>query len=140
MTKRKWIIALCCLAGLLAVLAFAPAPVRGHWTRTKYWHDREDPIFSTYVDGRIVCILAHNPSFLVGSYERSGLGYAIQNEKVGCEDKAYATPLFMFYSRPSEGKSWLQVRDFRHWVKRPALSEVGQMQFSSNQEPNKTNG
>ena len=136
MTKRRWIIALCCSVGIPVVLAFAPAPVRGHWAQPKYYGDREDPFFITYVDGKGVAFHMTPPPFIISTYRRTGLRCKF-NDRVGdCVATAYATPFFLFYSRPSKGESWVLVRDFRRWVEHPDLSEVAQMEFTKEAEPN----
>ena len=135
--KKKTLFAI--LGGMIALvllLSFAPVSIRGHWTRAEYWNDREDPIFSTYVDGRHVCILAHNPAYLVGTYERRGLRYVVDDHKANCKATAYATAFLLFYSRPSKNESFILVRDLRSWVLRPTFQEVAAMQFGTAKEPN----
>ena len=138
MQKQRLFAILGGMIALVLLLSFAPFPIRGHWTGVEHWNDREDPIFVTYVDGRRVCILAHNPASPQGTYERRGLRYVVNELRTESKATAYATPFLLFYNRPSKGESFIRVRDLRSWVSRPTLTEVASMQFDSARRPTNT--
>lgn len=124
----RWLRVLGWMIAALALLAFVPAPIRGHWIDPGYWSFRGKPVFITYVDGRVVAFFGDETPHLLGTYVRSGLRYVEEDRVAKCQALAYATPLFIFYARIGKNDSFILTRDFRYWMPHPKVSDVATMQ------------